>query len=753
MRTALLLCLALVSPSAFARDWFVRAGSSGDGSQLQPFADPWQALEACEAGDRIHVTEGRYFGRQDSGTWMIPYPRVQLLGGYNSDFTVRDPWKHFSELVWKEGSKNKAKGGRISGKNDDHSGSRFDGFVIDLREQNTYVDGAMSPGRWEPTPISLNHPGTVIANNIILNASWDAISIRQGVTVENNLIINAVNAGVNVFDGTTLRNDTNTLPAVVRNNTIAFTWDYKKPGAGGQPGSAIQVSGPVVIEANLILNADNHGIFVAGISKDKPFKDPYLALEQVESGDTVHVAEGDYNGKLKSGSFKIDAPFIALVGGYDANFTERDPWKHPTLLRFIRDEKNPYGQGYIIEGQADHRGAIVDGFVFDRRDYNRYDTASGDILRDNSNKDDAVWLFSPGSTIRNCVFVNGAGGAIRGSTALIIENNIIINFLYKMITLERGDDRTPAVVRNNTLLFSWNHKFGTGTNTSGYGIKFETGAKGIADNNVLHFIDNHAVEVFGAVGDGVVTNNAFAHNLFSNFQTSPTGRFIDDATMGQFKEAGLKAWEGNVVMNADLPIDPVWFERYSNRTGAVPGKVTMDDWNQLRRMMGLPTIATGGSGPTGFAPMYDYKKALQLFPRNDKVKAGARRLQLPVKFEGIVRTEPTYEYQAIEWSTLSSLPAALEGKRVSLTVGVRTLDNQFRLPMVNAADFTSVSFVGPDLGGTPKRFYLKKGTRHERVARQAKTLNPGEKPSDLYVLKGTVFKGGEILADALDRHE
>ncbi len=36
----------------------------------------------------------------------------------------------------------------------------------------------------------------------------------------------------------------------------------------------------------------------------------------------------------------------------------------------------------------------------------------------------------------------------------------------------------------------------------------------------------------------------------------------------------------------------------------------MDDWNQLRRMMGLPTIATGGSGPsgpTGFAPMYDYK--------------------------------------------------------------------------------------------------------------------------------------------------
>ena len=54
------------------RDWFVRAGAAGgDGSREKPFADPWQALAACQASDRIHVAEGRYFGRMGAGTWAI----------------------------------------------------------------------------------------------------------------------------------------------------------------------------------------------------------------------------------------------------------------------------------------------------------------------------------------------------------------------------------------------------------------------------------------------------------------------------------------------------------------------------------------------------------------------------------------------------------------------------------------------------------------------------------------------------------
>lgn len=47
------------------------------------------------------------------------------------------------------------------------------------------------------------------------------------------LIVNSVNSGIQVMDGTTLSNDDTTAPPVVRNNTIAFTWDTRRPARAG----------------------------------------------------------------------------------------------------------------------------------------------------------------------------------------------------------------------------------------------------------------------------------------------------------------------------------------------------------------------------------------------------------------------------------------------------------------------------------------------------------------------------------------
>ena len=70
------------------------------------------------------------------------------------------------------------------------------------------------------------------------------------------------------------------------------------------------------------------------------------------------------------------------------------------------------------------------------------------------------------------------------------------------------------------------------------------------------------------------------------------------------------------------------FRSYLGRTAYVPGKVTMDEWNQVREMLGQPVLAKGGKMPEGFAPAYDYKKAAKLFPKNPKCTAGARRTKL-----------------------------------------------------------------------------------------------------------------------------
>src|SRR5687768_16594369 len=131
MRSASIVGLVLLATSltgpARARDWFVRAGAEGgDGSRERPFADPWQPLERCEAGDAIHVAGGEYAGRLGAGFWVIPFDRVQLVGGYDAGFAARDPWKHTTRLVWK-GGKNRPTEPRLSSPGRDVV---IDGFVL-----------------------------------------------------------------------------------------------------------------------------------------------------------------------------------------------------------------------------------------------------------------------------------------------------------------------------------------------------------------------------------------------------------------------------------------------------------------------------------------------------------------------------------------------------------------------------------------------------------------------------------------------
>ncbi|MBL8739103.1 MAG: hypothetical protein JNL12_21940, partial [Planctomycetes bacterium] len=141
-----LLVLALTTGVAMsdltAQSWFVRAGAQGgDGTQSSPFGDPWQALERCQAGDTIHVTEGRYFGQLGVGEWTIPFDGVQLLGGYTADFASRDPWSHPTQLLWDKASKNRPNQARVLVRG---KGALVDGITIDMRDQNEYVDEQQS---------------------------------------------------------------------------------------------------------------------------------------------------------------------------------------------------------------------------------------------------------------------------------------------------------------------------------------------------------------------------------------------------------------------------------------------------------------------------------------------------------------------------------------------------------------------------------------------------------------------------------
>jgi len=1035
--------LSVSEASPRAHEWFVRAGSEGgDGTAAKPFADPWQALEKCEAGAVIHIAGGRYFGKLNAATWVIPFDTVQLIGGYDKDFKERDPWKHRTELAWDPASKNPPRDARLK------SQARnvvVDGLVIDMKDSSSYTDETKTGRKEKQIPgenaMDFTQAATV-RNCVIINPDGYAISAPPGSTIENNLILNAIVFGVTIYTNT---GDFKTAVATIRNNTILFTWGFKEPGKGAYDGACIRINGPVSISNNILAHSDSNSIYstymaekvtltknvfhqnlfsnlkcfvdnkdivvddksmndleelglkafdgneildpglaldpawldlyskrtayvpgkvtmddmnklrqlrglpvlakggtpatgvapaydlekamdlmapqnakckagarrialeskvtgavaaapekvypkgellewyaqpgtvngksmemivsmggvanvssmpeqykdkiegyrlydkegqgksvtgfvmkgsnaqrlcgansmnydgrgkpetlfvvrgiayevknvpkgaffiesiekfepasaaadarpqgrdwfvVAGAaggngSKDKPFKDPWQALEKCERGDSIHVAEGEYYGKLKIGMWKIDTTFISLIGGYDKEFKERNPWTHPTLLFCPPEFKGTMRGGYMIEGEGDHTGAVVDGFVFDKRTNNQY-FPNGDLDRDRSDAREHLWLYYPGVVIRNCVFLNGNGGALRVCNGSTIENNIFINHNTRTINMSKGHTAFPATIRNNTLLFSWEIKFGQGRGRGGSLLRLETDVRAIVDNNIFEFADNDAVVLSLDPAEIAFTNNVFSHNLWSHVSKSGTPSLVVDGTnFKQLADLGFKKAEGNVILpeGSGCPLDEKFFNVYLSRTAYVPGKVTMDEWNQLREMLGQPVIATGGKGPEGFMPLYPWKSAIALFPKNAKCKAGARPAAQPVKFEGIERKVETFEYAESKWDEAKDRASwdKLAKKRVMLKVAVKPADNQYQLDDVKKEEYQAFSVQSvDDSGGLPMRCYVRKGTQYERVMRNAKDFATG-KPEESYIIKGIARENRSMVVEVIER--
>jgi hypothetical protein len=1034
-------CVSALAEPAAGREWFVRAGSEGgDGSQAKPFADPWQPLEKCEAGDVIHIAGGKYFGKLNAGTWVIPFDNVQLIGGYDKDFEARDPWTNRTEFCWDTASKNPPREARVKSLSKNNT---IDGIVIDMKDSSSYIDETKTSRREKPiqgdNALDFSFAVT-IRNCVIINPDGYAISAPPGSTIENNLILNAIVFGVSIYTNT---GDFKNAVATIKNNTILFTWGFKEPGKGAYDGACIRVNGPCNITGNILAHSDSHSIYqtymtekvsltknvfhqnlfsnlkcfidgkdiivddksmgdleemdlkafegneildpglaydpawldlysrrtayvpgnvtmddvnklrqlaglpliakggtpalgvapaydldkaldlltpknekckagarkiklesmitgvaaaspvktypkgelsdwysapaavngkememvvamggvanvssmpaqykdkilgfrlydkegkgnsvtgfvlkgsaadrlcnanyldyqgrgkpetlfvVRGIayevqnvpkgaffietmerfeptllvpdarpkgrdwfvvmgatggdgSKEKPFRDPWQALEKCEAGDSIHVAEGEYYGKLKIGQWKIDTTFISLIGGYDKEFKERNPWTHPTLLFCPLDFKGTMRGGYMVYGEGDHTGAVVDGFIFDKKTVNKY-FENGDIDRDRSDAREHLWLFYPDIVIRNCVFLNGRGGALRVSNGATIENNIFINHMDKTIVLTKGHTAAPATIRNNTLMFSWETKFGEGRGRGGHLLRLESDTRAIVDNNVFEFADNDAVQLaLTGVNEIVLTNNVFSHNLWSAVQQMTQNVVVDASNFKQLADLGFKKCEGNELLSSGCPVDEKFFDVYLNRTAYVPGKVTEDEWNQFRELLGQPVISTGGKGPEGFMPLYDWKSAIQLVPKNVKCKAGARPAGQTVKFEGVERKEETFEYAESSWDVAKNRDAwdKLDGKRVWLKVAIKPVDNQYQLDDIKKEEYQAFHVSSPDdSGGLPMRCYVKKGTRFERVMKNAKDFATG-KPEESYIIKGIARQNRNMVVESIER--
>ena len=68
-------------------------------------------------------------------------------------------------------------------------------------------------------------------------------------------------------------------------------------------------------------------------TKEAPMKDIQKAIDSAADGDVIRIAQGNYLGPLDRGWIQIKGKYVSLEGGWNGDFTERNPVKYITRIQ------------------------------------------------------------------------------------------------------------------------------------------------------------------------------------------------------------------------------------------------------------------------------------------------------------------------------------------------------------------------------------------------------------------------------------
>jgi hypothetical protein len=374
----------------------------------------------------------------------------------------------------------------------------------------------------------------------------------------------------------------------------------------------------------LPLSAADWYVKVGGTGKgnapDAATDEIWKAMEKAVRGDTVHVAEGAYYGKAGSGHFIVKVPNLSLVGGYKADFSERNPFKYFTILERAKDFKGDWTglPEAIVAGDSDHSNFTLDGFVLNAESRNYYKdnvlalkapTYPGMLIQTNS----------PNTRIRNNILLNPAGDGIyctwQGKDNEIV-NNFILNTFYAAIETRSAQPGSRILIKNNTIAFGWFYP------TKGGHIGVFVGRQGetIIDSNVFAFIQTEGGESGFAVtntfgnSDTVMKNNVFFSTnggyykyMDGNNQSLVVWKpsELEDLNDPDLAADFMLAESGdNREADPGLKPDKDFATKFANFIGSEPGKLNMDAMNLWRQSLGLPLQAEPGSARKNYGFPY-----------------------------------------------------------------------------------------------------------------------------------------------------
>jgi hypothetical protein len=360
--------------------------------------------------------------------------------------------------------------------------------------------------------------------------------------------------------------------------------------------------------------------------KSKPAKDLGNIISRLKPGDVVHIAEGVYLGKGKSGADLIKVP-VSIIGGYSDDFSSRAPWgKHKTILSGDNKTKNYKVAARLAIDLSKYRTKVVspiliDGLIVDQGAQNRYKTEKQlKILRKANPKTgenptpDRGGIFvrvgrSPDFktpwiiTVKNNIVLNSAptqgAMAVFGfeKSKILIENNLVINCTGTGIyagTAWHGRNESGApkfTVKNNSILFTWKYDAYV-SSFSGVGFKTDTEVVADLENNIVAFSDRFNIQKQGN-WPLTLKNNILLGAIDATYYETVGDSKIQFADLEDEAEFLGDDSADNKNSKIKVPISKKWLSSYGSRVlidrNAVEADIKPQKTiaNEVRSILGL----------------------------------------------------------------------------------------------------------------------------------------------------------------------
>lgn len=389
-------------------------------------------------------------------------------------------------------------------------------------------------------------------------------------------------------------------------------------------------------------------------SLEKPVRDIQRAIDLAADGDLVKIAQGNYLGNLDRGWIEIKGKYVSLEGGWNNDFTERDPLKYVTRIQPGVDQRGTVGSGILrIEATKDIAFKMcIDGIFFDLGNLLEYCIAdptdprwgcpegceTGRVKPVGNPPNPTVRLiggkFKGDLTIRNCMFTNASFNAIIMTSMggnWEIYNNVFVSNLYAACEITGGLNqqqyahKSKVNFHHNTVMFSWPTT--KEMESMGYGYRLRNGA----DHDVHHNI--FGCNNFGAIDAGWDDSNlperdrkicsAYDNRFFMN-----KGDIVVAGTSGgkwiyvpakRFDEVMLLTeYERNEEIASDSNfkdvIDPAYLKGYASLEIMTSTSYDANSAaNLYREANGLNKQGTMTTRVSMFGNRYNFDKAMKFF--------------------------------------------------------------------------------------------------------------------------------------------